>query len=236
VAKSYERRRPDYPAELVDWIVEQLGIGPGKVVVDLAAGTGKLTRQLVSTGAEIVAIEPLDEMRAQLEAVLPGVRALRATAEELPLADASADAVTIAAAIHWFDLDRALPELHRVVKSGGALGILSPGRDLDDPLQQAVQEIVGEHLPDDADFGAWREEIEASGLFRLGEPRSVSYDQLLDAEGMAERIATISHIARLPDDVRGPLLERVRALGEAQPESPFRFRYRVEGTICHRID
>ena len=215
-------------------MVERLGIGPGVTVVDLAAGTGKLTRQLVPTGAEVVAVEPLDEMRAQLEAVLPSVRALRGTAEEQPLEDASADVVTIAAAIHWFDLDRALPELHRVVKPGGALAVFGPGRDLEQPLQRAVQELIGEHLPGAEGFAVWREEIRASGLFALGEARSVTYDQLLDAEGLAERIETISYIARLPDDVRGPLLEQVRGLGEAQPESPFPFRYRVGATICRR--
>jgi SAM-dependent methyltransferase len=173
-------------------------------------------------------------MRAQLETVLPEVEAFAGSAEALPLPDASADAVTIAAAIHWFDLDRALPELHRVLKPGGALGVFGPGRDLDQPLQQAVQEIVGPYLPDDAEFGVWRKAVVESGLFTLDETLDTSFDQLLDAEGLAERIETISYIARLPDDERGRVVARVRALGEAQPETPFPFRYRVEATICRR--
>jgi SAM-dependent methyltransferase len=190
---------------------------------------------LVPTGARVVAVEPLAEMRAQLEAVLPDVEVLAATAEELPLPDASADAITVAAAIHWFDLPRALAELHRVMKPGGALGIVGPGRDLSQALQQAVDEIIGEHLPDPSGFGFWREEIRASGLFSLDQAIEVPYEQLLDAKGLEERIATISYVARLPDDVRAPLLERVRALGEAQAESPFPFRYRIGATVLRRL-
>jgi ubiquinone/menaquinone biosynthesis C-methylase UbiE len=234
VAESYERRRPSYPPELVAWVVERLGIGPGKTVVDLAAGTGKLTRQLVPTGARVVAVEPLPEMRAQLEAVLPDVEALAGSAEDLPLPDSIADAVTIAAAIHWFDLEHALPALHRLLKPGGALGVIGPGRDLDQPLQRAVQEIVGPYLPHAAEFGLWRKAIVESGLFTLEESFDASFDQLLDSEGLAERIETISYIARLSDDERAGVVARVRALGEAQPETPFPFRYRVEATICRR--
>jgi SAM-dependent methyltransferase len=215
-------------------MVERAGIGPGTTVVDVAAGTGKLTRLLVPTGAKVVAVEPLPEMRAQLEAVLPDVEALEGTAEALPLPDASADVITVAAAMHWFELDRALLEFHRVLKPGGALAVVGPGRDLEQPLQQAVQEIIGRYLPDPAGFGAWRDEVRASRLFTLDETMHVPYDQLLDAEGLAERIGTISYIARLPDAERVPLLARVAALGEAQPETPFPFRYRVGATVCRR--
>jgi ubiquinone/menaquinone biosynthesis C-methylase UbiE len=223
-----------YQPELVRWLVEQLGIEPGTTVADVAAGTGKLTRQLVPTGARVVAVEPLDEMRAQLEAAVPGVAALAGSAEALPLPDASADAITVASAMHWFDLDRALPEFHRVLRPGGGLGVVGQGRDLSQPLQQAVQEIIGRYLPDSSEFDGWQKQVTASGLFEPGETFEARFDQLLDAEGLAERIGTISYIARLSAEDRRELLGHVRALGEEQPETPFPFRYGVGGTIWWR--
>jgi ubiquinone/menaquinone biosynthesis C-methylase UbiE len=234
VAESYERRRPPYQPELVAWLVERLGIGPGSTVVDVGAGTGKLTRRLVPTGARVVAVEPLNEMRAQLEAAAPHVEALAGCAEALPLPDGSAGVITVASAMHWFDLDRALPELHRVLRPGGALAVLGQARDLSQPVQQAVEEIVGRYLPDASELSGWREQLAASGLFTPGEAFESVFDQLLDAEGLAERIGTISYIARLPDDERREVLARVRAVGEAQRETPFPFRYRAGAGIWFR--
>jgi ubiquinone/menaquinone biosynthesis C-methylase UbiE len=231
VAESYERRRPSYPRELVAWLVERLRIAPGATVVDVGAGTGKLTRLLVPTGARLIAVEPLDEMRAQLEAAVAGVEALAGSAESVPLPDASADAITVASAMHWFDLGRALPEFHRVLRPGGGLGVVSQGRDLDDALQAAVQELIGGYLPDLAELEAWRGAVEQSGLFGPSETLQASNQQLLDPDGLAERIGTISYIARLPEDERADVLGRVRALGERQPDRPFAFRYRSSATI-----
>jgi ubiquinone/menaquinone biosynthesis C-methylase UbiE len=234
VAESYERRRPSYPADLVEWVVSRLGLGPGRTVVDVGAGTGKLTRLLVPTGARVVAVEPLDEMRAQLEAAVPEVEALAGSAEALPLPDASADAITVASAMHWFDLGVALPEMHRVLRPGGGLAVVGQGRDSDDPLQDAVQEIVGRHLPDRAELHGWRDGLAASPLFGPAKTFETRFEQLLDADGLAERVGTISYVARLPDAERAGLLAEVRALGAAQRRSPFPFRYRTRATVCAR--
>src|SRR5579864_1054082 len=96
-ADLYERGRPDYPAPAIAWLVERLDLRPGRTVVDLAAGTGKLTRLLVPSGAEVIAVEPIAEMRAKIE----NLRVLEGTAEAIPLADASVDAVTVGQAFHW---------------------------------------------------------------------------------------------------------------------------------------
>lgn len=234
MAESYERARPTYRPELVEWLVERLGIGPGTTVVDVAAGTGKLTRQLVPTGAHLVAVEPLAEMRAQFELAVPGVEVLAGTAEELPLPDGSADAITVASAIHWFDLDRGLPEFHRVLRPGAGLGVIGQGRDLADPLQAALQDIAGSRFPDVSGFFTWRETLAASGLFGPVETIESTHEQLLDADGLAERIGTISYVARLPGRERAELLARVREVGESQPESPFPFRYRTSASVCFR--
>ena len=118
-ADIYERGRPGYAPEAVSWLCERLGIGPERTVLDLAAGTGKLTRDLVPSGARVIAVEPLDEMRAHLERVVPAAESLAGTAEQIPLADGSVDAVVCAQAFHWFDPERALPEIHRVLRPGG---------------------------------------------------------------------------------------------------------------------
>ena len=142
-ADVYERARPSYPAAAVAWIAERAALGPGRTVLDLGAGTGKLTRLLVPTGARVIAVEPLAEMRAKLEEVVPGVVVLEGTAEDLPLGDGSIDVVTCAQAFHWFDLDLALPELHRVLAADGLLVLVWNTRDLDDPLQGAIEELLG---------------------------------------------------------------------------------------------
>jgi ubiquinone/menaquinone biosynthesis C-methylase UbiE len=139
---EYERGRPSYPAEAVAQLVEALRIGPGRTVLDLAAGTGKLTRLLAGTGARIVAVEPAAGMRRRLEDDLPTVVALAGTAEAIPLGNGTVDAVTVAQAFHWFDGEAAIAEIHRVLVPGGRLGLVWNGRDLRDPFQTRLSEIM----------------------------------------------------------------------------------------------
>ena len=136
-AAQYERARPGYAPEAVAFLVERLGLGPGRVVVDLAAGTGKLARQLVPSGARVVAVEPLAEMRSLIPA---GIEVLDGTAEAIPLPDASADAVTVAQAFHWFDAEAALREIERVLRPGGLLALVSNRRD-----PSAFDEVLARH-------------------------------------------------------------------------------------------
>jgi SAM-dependent methyltransferase len=235
VAESYERRRPTYPADVVAWLADRLGLRPGTTVVDVGAGTGKLTRDLVPTGARVIAVEPLAEMRRELATAVPAAEVLAGAAEELPLEDDSADAVVAASAFHWFDPDRALPEIHRVLRAGGGLATVGNGRDLDDPLQQEIQAIVGAYLPAGGELLSWLEVVEASPLFGPLEEFSTTHEQWFDAEGLAERMGTVSYVARLPDDERADVLARIRAVGRAQPESPFPFRYRTQARVCRAV-
>lgn len=235
IADSYERARPSYPPEAVEWLAGKLGLGPGKRVVDLGAGTGKLTRLLVPTGATVIAVEPLPEMLARLEAAVPDAEALVGSAERIPLPDGYVTGATAASAFHWFEHDRALPEIHRVLEPGGTLAIIGNRRDLGDPLQAAAQEIVGPYLPDLGRLGGWRDALAASPLFGPAETFETPFEQQLDAEGLAERIGTISYIARLDGDERAELLARVRALGESQPTTTFPFRYRTVVTACYAL-
>jgi ubiquinone/menaquinone biosynthesis C-methylase UbiE len=129
VGTASDRAGPAYPPDAIAWLVEALGIKPGRQVVDLAAGTGSLTALLAREGADIVAVEPVASMRERLSARLPGVPVLAGAAESLPLADKSVDAVVVASAFHWFDARRAMDEIARVVRPGGCLGLIWNARN-----------------------------------------------------------------------------------------------------------
>ena len=124
-AEEYERTRPSYPSELLD----ELPLDSDADVLDLGAGTGKLTRVLVGRYAHVTAVEPLDGMRRILERVVPAAEALPGSAERIPLDDASVDAVFAAQAFHWFDHDVAMPEIARVLRPGGVLCLVWNGPD-----------------------------------------------------------------------------------------------------------
>ena len=234
-AAVYERARPSYPQEAIDWIVDRTGLGRSRTVVDVGAGTGKLTRLLVATGARVIAVEPVAEMRAKLEEVLPGVEALDGTAESMPLADGTADVITAAQAFHWFDRERAFPELHRVLAPDGFLVLIWNSRDLDDPLQSAVEDVLAPlrgSVVWEQSFD-WQPEVERSPLFGPVEPRTFVLDQRLTIDELAERVASTSFVAAMTEAEQAPLLARVRALVAGAGE-PFSFRYRTEVFVIAR--
>ena len=225
-ADVYERARPEYPPEAVAWLADRLDLRPGRVVVDVAAGTGKLTRLLVPTGARVVAVEPLAEMRAVLREAVPAAEALEGTAEALPLLDACADAVTVAAAFHWFRRDEALPEIARVLRPGGQLAIVYNLRDPESELQQELSRMLERHGAQIAwmraiDTGAI---LEASALFGSPEYAEFRHEQHFDPDGLVERVSSISYVALLEGREREEFLAQVREFGERQ-ESPFAFPY-----------
>jgi SAM-dependent methyltransferase len=143
VAAEYERHRPDYPEEALTWAAKQLDLDAGAPLLDVGAGTGKLTRGLVALGFKVVAVEPGAPMLEQLTIVVPEAEALEGPAEAIPLPDGSVDAAFSAQAYHWFDRERALPELHRVIRPGGGLALLWNWWDERDPLQNELGPIVG---------------------------------------------------------------------------------------------
>ncbi|HEX9065184.1 MAG TPA: class I SAM-dependent methyltransferase [Streptosporangiaceae bacterium] len=261
-AEAYDRSRPSYPPDAVAWLTENLRIGPGRRVADLAAGTGKLTALLRPAGADLVAIEPVAAMRARLRARLPGVPALAAVAEGLPFAAGSLDAVVVAQAFHWFDADRALAELARVVRPGGRLGVAWNARArtggwADDVW--AVMDRVERHAPwrDDraAGPGALPAPAGADGRHRwserlitgrAGSPWSpwieatFYHDQVVTPEDVVDRIRSVSHVAALPPARQGTVLDEVRAILRDHPGARGRdrlqLRYRVDALYSVRLD
>ncbi|HEX6702032.1 MAG TPA: methyltransferase domain-containing protein [Gaiellaceae bacterium] len=233
-ADTYERARPEYPPEAVAWLAERLDLRPGRTVADVAAGTGKLTRALVGTGARVVAVEPLAEMRRVLVEAVPEAEALEGTAEALPLADASVDAVTVAAAFHWFDVPRALVEFARVLRPGAALGLVWNVRETRAAIQRELDELLEPHA-----LGVSQgHRVDAMAHFPTPpfgplERSEFVHEQRFDADGLVERVASISFVALLPDDEREELLARVRALGRRY-DAPFPFPYRTEVLLSRR--
>ncbi len=128
-ADTYIKGRPDYPPQVSQWLTQTLGLDSHKTVIDLGAGTGKFTGRLVATDAQVIAVEPVAQMLEKLSAAWPQVLAVSGTATDLPLPDASVDAVVCAQAFHWFATPEALSEIARVLKPGGKLGLIWNLRD-----------------------------------------------------------------------------------------------------------
>jgi SAM-dependent methyltransferase len=205
VAEAYERARPEYPAEAVRWLA---GESPGDVV-DLAAGTGKLSRVLVRLGHRVTAVEPLPEMLEQLRAAVPSARALAGSAEAVPLADASADAVVAGQAFHWFDAGPALREIARVLRPGGTVGLIWNVRDESVPWVAELSDRIGGERVDATDV---RAEIDATGLYGTVERQEWHWRQPLDRERLRDLVLSRSYCASLPDDERQPVLDAVDRL------------------------
>lgn len=222
-AEAYERGRPGYPPEAVARLAERLGLSAGKTVIDLGAGTGKLSRLLAATGARVVAVEPVDEMRAFLD-----VEALAGTAEAIPLPDASADAVTAAQAWHWFRPDEALPEIHRVLRPGGALALVRNQLDRRDPATDAFVTVIDRYRHHALlDTATWPDDLPHSPLFAPPDFKTFPHAQALDVDGLVERAASESSIALLPEERRREALESVRALAP----QPVTLRYVTEVAV-----
>ncbi len=194
-ADLYERARPGYPPAAVAYLVERLGLEPGRTVLDLGAGTGKLARLLAESGAHVVAVEPLAEMRAL---VPPGSRRSPARPRRFRLPDAAVDAVTVAQAFHWFDEETAGAEIRRVLRPGGLLALVSNRRNDSDPTTHAFGEILARHRAHPS--------LEPP-------PSGEQFAHKHSVASFADLAATESSIASLEDGERRAALADFAALG-----------------------
>ncbi|HEY9010693.1 MAG TPA: methyltransferase domain-containing protein [Devosia sp.] len=219
-ATAYERGRPDYPAEVAGWLTGTLGLASGKTVLDLGAGTGKFTRYLAATGATVIAVEPVEGMRAKLIAALPQVQAVAGTAEAIPLPDASVDVVLCAQAFHWFATKAALIEISRVLKPGGRLGLIWNMRDEARPWVEAISEIIRPYEGDAprAYKGTWKEAFPVPTLSPLDLQRFAYEHTGTPEDVIVNRTLSTSFIAKLPDEEREQVARRLRDLIAAHPD------------------
>jgi SAM-dependent methyltransferase len=189
----------------------------------------------VRTGARVIAIEPLAEMRELLARIVPAAELLEGTAENLPLASASVDAVTVGQAFHWFDADRAVPELARVLEDSGALALVWNIRDLADPFQAHLNRLLRPYqggAPSEHEQ-PWRPSLDGSPLFGPAELESFEWEQTCTREQLVERVASVSFVALLPPASRETLLGEVRQLADELGDV-FPFRYRTDVYVFPR--
>lgn len=238
-AGAYERGRPGYADDLVAWLVDGLGIGAGRRVLDVAAGTGKLTRLLTAHGADIVAVEPVEAMRtALLEADL-GVEVLDATAEDLPVEDGSVDAITVAQGFHWFDGGAALAEFARVLRPGGGVGLVWNERDTREPWVAELSRLIRWDQRDqwrvpytlEVDWGARL--LELGGPFTAPERYDTTYVQPMDSDTLVDRVLSTSYLAALPRADQDAMAHQVREL-VAPMGDRFELRYVTVAWMIHR--
>jgi SAM-dependent methyltransferase len=225
VAADYAEHRPDYPADAVAWCVAPIGRPvAGLRVLDLGAGTGKLTAVLAGLGADVTAVEPDEAMLAELRRRLPSVRALHGPAEAIPLADDSVDAVLCAQSMHWFDMSRALPEMARVLASGGVLGAMWNSDDdrvawvagLREAADGAGSPVLSQRNRDATAFGA---EQFGNELFRPTDRAEFPNPQPRTIDSLIDDLRTHSAVLIMDPAERERVLGQARAYLAARPET-----------------
>jgi SAM-dependent methyltransferase len=206
-AAAYERGRPSYPPDAIDWLLPP---DTGKVL-DLGAGTGKLTTRLVERGLDVVAVDPITDMLELLRASLPETKALLGTAEDIPLEDNSVDAVLVAQAWHWVDPERAIPEIARVLRPGGRLGLVWNTRDERLGWVRELGRIIGS----DGDQGRFNVTLPAP--FTEPERHQVEWTNYLTPQALIDLVASRSYCITSPTEVRTTTLDQVRKLLATHP-------------------
>jgi len=206
-AAAYERGRPSYPPEAIDWLLPT----GAHDVLDLGAGTGKLTTRLVERGLDVVAVDPIPEMLDVLRKSLPDTPALLGTAEEIPLPDNSVDAVLVAQAWHWFEPARAIPEVIRVLRPGGRLGLVWNTRDERLGWVRELGQIIG------SDADPVSERVMLPRPFTDLERHRVEWTNYLTPQALIDLVASRSYCITSPADVRTKTLDRVRELLATHP-------------------
>ena len=228
--ERYERGRPDYPQEAVERLLDELA--RPKRVLDVGAGTGKLTRPLLARGLSVVAVEPAAAMRETLARTAPSAELYDARADALPLGDGSVDAVVAGQAFHWFATAAALAEFARVLTPDGRLGLIWNRRDKAQPLQHELEALMAPYRSDSPEHSLeeWRAVFAGDAPFALAAEHELVNVQRLDADRLADRVLSVSFMAALPPAERAVVDRRVRALAA----EPVELRYVTELFVYRR--
>jgi SAM-dependent methyltransferase len=219
-AVAYVAGRPDYPPAIEEWLTQDLGLSKGKTALDLAAGTGKFSPRLLATGATVIAVEPVAAMLNELIRQYPGIDARSGSAEHIPLDDASVDAVLCAQSFHWFATSEALKEIHRVLKPGGALGLVWNVRDDRVPWVAALSRIMQPYEGDAPRFHSqkWRSVFPAEGFGPLREKRFRNAHRGAPEKVIIDRVLSVSFMAALPPEEQENVRSQLREIIAATPE------------------
>jgi SAM-dependent methyltransferase len=206
-AAAYERGRPSYPPQAIDWLLPS----KAREVLDLGAGTGKLTTRLVERGLRVVAVDPIPEMLEVLRGCLPDTPALLGTAEEIPLPDNSVDAVLVAQAWHWFDPDIAVKEVARVLRPGGRLGLVWNTRDERLGWIKELGRIIG------SENDPFSRRVDLAAPFTDAERHVVEWTNYLTPQALIDLVASRSYCITSPTEVRTRTMDQVRDLLASHP-------------------
>ena len=238
--ERYQRGRPGYPDDAVSYLVHELGIAEGRDVVELGAGTGKFTELIVHTGARVTAVEPVAAMREALGKNCPTVTVIDGAAEEIPVPDASADAVVAAQAFHWFDGNRALSEIQRVLRPDGRLGMIWNARDEASDWSEKLTAIFDRLAGDGPRYRdmRWRDAFERSELFGPLHHQVAYHVHEVTPEGFLNRVLSVSYVASVPEAEREGVVAEVNELLATDPELAGRehivMPYRTDVFWCER--
>ena len=245
VAQSYADYRPGYPDEAVAWLA---GSKPGRVL-ELGAGTGKLTAGVVKLGHEVIATDPSAEMLGHVARVAPSARRIVAAAEQIPLPSSSVDVVLAAQALHWFDRERALPEIARVLRPGGVLGTIWNTGDFTVPWVRKVFVLMGHHEAEKADREPHAEEggdpVEGTGLFTTSDHRLFKHWQQLHRDSLIGLVSSQSYVATRPPNEREAIIAKAGTIYDSYGRGPDgmllpwranAYRARVSGLAAERRD
>jgi SAM-dependent methyltransferase len=209
-ADAYERARPEWPEQAARWLFPE----DAELVVELGAGTGKLTRAVAALGVRVVAVEPDPRMLAVLRGL--GLEGVEGSAEAIPFEDGTADAVVAGSSLHWFELELALPEIHRVLRPGGRFGFGWNHRDDRHPaiarMGKAVYAAQTRLRGPRWRSRDWPTELIASSLFRDVEHALFEHVHELPREALRDHLMSYSGVAALPEDERKPVFSEVAAL------------------------
>jgi SAM-dependent methyltransferase len=220
-ADSYTRGRPEYPPEIVDWLRNRASLGPGTLAIELGAGTGKFTRSLLRTGARVIAVEPVEAMRAHLASNITAAQVVEGSAQSIPAPSACADAVVCAQSFHWFATREALTEIHRVLKPGGTLALVWNTPDEGFAWVVAIREILTAYdvdCPQQFRHGNWRKVFPDPRFSELTYSL-FSHSHTGTAEQVIiERAKSLSYIASLPASTHAAVVNKLKSLVASEPQ------------------
>lgn len=238
---SYERGRPEYPQDAIDFLVKTLQIEPTSTVVDLGAGTGKFTKLLTQSKATVIAVEPVEGMRKKFQSLYPGIKILSGTAEDIPMEDNSVDAVIAAQAFHWFNGPAAVREIHRVLKPNGKIGLIWNARDESLAWVAELTKIIDPHEGGAPRYKTmnWKNAFDETNLFSRLQLQHFSYNQVGTVATVVDRIGSISFISALSEVDKQKVLTQVRNLVQTHPDtksrSEVKLPYRTDIYWCEKI-
>lgn len=213
IAELYERVRPGYPVDAVDWFLPRAAPASGDLrIVDVGTGTGKLTDALLAPGREVTAVDPDPGMLAVLAAKHPGVRTVTGTAEQLPFDDATFDAVTFGQSWHWVDPPRGSTEVARILRPGGTLGLFWNIRDAREPWVAELADILGHQSADELMLEAGGPVVTAPLVFDA--MREFAWTSTIDVTTLVDLAATHGFVITASEADRHQMLDAVRTLGE----------------------